>query len=227
MALIGCGGDGTPNNGDGDITVTFNLGGAPGTPPSDITIKNNTSLGGKYPIPTWTGHEFLVWYNGAAEYTRTTVIKSDSSTFPLTAKWKEESDEVEYAQPPAVHPGNHIAEVVKDGKLTVKVNENFEVSGLNAQIGVGDGVLTAEWYRTTTEAEVKAATTAVPTGKLIVTQEAPANSPHNMSIKFSWKEEAAGTYYYYFIVTNFNKNATKEKYNKLISQNYLTVTVTD
>ena len=231
MAFAGCGGDGTPNNGDGDITVTFNLGDAPGTNPLSITIKNNTSMGGKCPKdPTWTDHEFLGWYNGAAEYTRTTVINSDSSTFPLTAKWKEEGEyQVDYAESPPIHPGNDIYEVTGGGIYERKVNEVFNVNGLNSFVGEGDGVLTADWYRTTSVSDYAASVQdkGDPKGQLIITQPALDYQPHKISISFSWKEEAAGTYYYYLIVTNYNEHATVNKYGRTITQNYLTVTVTE
>jgi len=235
MALVACGGGGDPDPdgpGDGDnITVTFNLGGAPGTPPSDITIKNNTSMGNKYPSsePKRTGYDFEGWYNSGTQYTKDTVINvSTGKTFLLTARWKDE-DAVEYAQNPAIHPGNHFIQTDSGTEINnAKVNVPFKSNGLFSNIERGAGVLTSKWYRTTSQTDADAATTALPTGTMIFEQSAAGTTtPHELALPFTWTETTAGTYWYYVIVTNTNENATKVKTSSSITQNRLKVTVTN
>jgi len=230
MALAACGGGGDPDPdgpGDGDnITVTFNLGGAPGTPPSDITIKNNTSMGNKYPAnPSRPGaFEFAGWYNAGKKYDKGTVISAKTSTFALTAEWNDET--IYNAQPPDMHPGNHFQETGGRERV-VKVNQEFSVDGLKANVEKDAGVLSAKWYKvTTSQADADAATADSPKGTVILEQDAPPPG-HEMSLPFKWSEPAAGTYWYYVIVTNTNNNATVNKTSSKITMDRLKVTVTN
>ena len=64
-------------------TVTFDLGGAVGTPPTNQEVEN----GGKATeptAPTWEGHTFAGWYNDGTLWDFNTVV-TDNMT--LTAKW--------------------------------------------------------------------------------------------------------------------------------------------
>jgi uncharacterized repeat protein (TIGR02543 family) len=213
----------------GSVTVSFSLGdGVAGTPPAPVTITNGTALGGQYPSPDPTrggGWEFLGWYNGDTKYTSSTVITAAGTTFVLTAEW--ENDASEYAQNPAIHPGNHFVEIVPGGALTARVNEDFEANGLFCNIERGAGVLSSKWYRVTSEADANAATADVPTGTVIFEQHASAENPRELTLNFKWREPAAGTYWYYVIVTNTNVNATIQQTSSAITQNRLKVTVTE
>lgn len=229
LLLTGCGGGGgDPNDGD-DITVTFSLGqGVSGNPPSSITIKNGTAMGDQYPkqTPRRTGFEFEGWFNSDKQYTSTTVINASGTTFPLTARWKEEDDTVEYAQNPAIHPGNHFQET--GGRTrTARVNEEFAVSGLFASVENGAGVLTSKWYRTTSKADADAATAENPRGTVVLEQTATVNNPYEISLPFKYSEPAAGVFYFYVIVTNTNEHATITKTSSAITNDRLEVTVTE
>jgi len=209
------------------ITVNFDLGsGVSGTPPDPVTVDEGTGLGSKYPpIPSRSGYEFDIWENGSNQYTAKTPIITNESTFTLTARWEKEYVP-ENAQSPAIHPGNHFSET---GGLTrnVKVGESFIVAGLFSNIEKGQGVLSSKWYRVTSEDEAKAATANVPTGEVVLEQKAPDANPYELSLPFTWSEPAAGTYWYYVVVTNYYDKATKEKYSRTITQNKLEVTVTE
>lgn len=64
-------------------TVSFNLGGAEGTPPTNQEVEN----GGKAnepTDPTWDGHTFAGWYNGNTLWDFNTVVTGNMT---LTAKW--------------------------------------------------------------------------------------------------------------------------------------------
>ena len=237
ITLAGCGdgGGGGPNGpdgpGDGNVTVSFNLGGAPGTPPPSIKIQNGTSMGSKCPKdPTRTGYVFEGWFNGTKKYTSTTIINATGEAFTLTAAWHDDSDDsLEYAQVPPIHPGNHFNET--GGRTrNVKVNVEFSVNGLSSNVEKDKGnLLTAKWYRvTTSQADADAATANNPKGEEIPSLAQTAPPPGNeLSIKFNWKEPAAGTYWYYVIVTNTNENATVSKVSKTITMDRLMVTVTE
>jgi len=218
----------TPVTG-GSVTVSFSLGdGVAGTPPASVIITNGTALGGQYPSPDPTrggGWEFLGWYNGDTQYTSSTVITVAGTTFVLTAEW--ENDAPEYAQNPAIHPGNHFSEISGGANRTARVNEYFEANGLFCNIERGGGVLSSQWYRVTSEAEANAATVTNPTGTVIFEQHASPENPRELSLNFRWIESAAGTYWYYVIVTNTNMNATIQQTSSTITQNRLKVTVTE
>lgn len=64
-------------------TVTFDLGGAVGTPPTNQEVEN----GGKATeptAPTWEGHAFAGWYNGGTLWDFGTAVTQNMT---LTAKW--------------------------------------------------------------------------------------------------------------------------------------------
>jgi len=210
------------------ITVNFDLGkDVSGTPPDPVEIDEGSRLGSKYPpIPSRTGYEFDVWENstGTNQYTVKTPIVTDDAVITLFARWEKEYVP-ENAQSPAIHPGNHFSET---GGLTreVRVGESFIVAGLFSNIEKGQGVLSSKWYRTTSEDEANAATAAAPKGNVVLEQKAPDANPYELSLPFTWSEPAAGTYWYYVVVTNYNEKATKQKYSSAITQNKLKVTVT-
>jgi len=235
ITLAGCGGGGGPDGpdgpGDDDITVSFSLGeGVSGIPPSNITIKNNTAMGTKYPssVPKRTGYDFEGWFNSDTQYTKDTVINvSTGKTFLLTARWKNEDDAVEDAQNPAIHPGEHF---LREGLTrNVKVNEEFAATALFANVEKGAGVLSSKWYRVLSKADADASLLdeSHPRGTVVLEQTAPVNNPHEISLPFRHSEPAAGIYYYYVIVINTNEHATVQKTSSSITLNYLTVTVTD
>jgi uncharacterized repeat protein (TIGR02543 family) len=223
--MTGCGGDtnGGENPDPGNqITVNFNLGdGVSGTPPTSVTIANGTALGDKYPQdPTRAGaFDFNGWYNSGTVYTRTKVINASGATFTLTAEW---DDHRVFTQNPAIHPGNHFSEAGGTEK-TVKVNDTITVSGLFANVEAGAGVLSAKWYRATTQTMADAAPADAPTGTVINTQ---TSTTHEISLSLSTTETVAGVYWYYVVVTNTNANATEAKTSNAITQNKLKVTVT-
>jgi len=205
------------------ITVSFSLGeGATGTPPESVTITNGTALGSKYPtkIPIRDGYDFVGWYNDGNQYTSTTVINAAATTFVLTARWEEEQEYVvENADTPAIHPGNHFSETTPPLSTTVKVNAQFTVSGLFCNVEPGAGVLSAQWYRASSEAGA---------GEPIdEKKDAAPNSPHMMSLPFTWSESEPGEYWYYVVVTNYNENATVQKYSTATTQNRFKATVTE
>jgi len=87
FAMISCdNGSGTSDN----IKITFNLGGAPGTPPKSISIAKGTAIkAAQIPTaPSWDGHTFKGWYNG-----ETKLVDGFSSQVNIvfTAKWSEGS----------------------------------------------------------------------------------------------------------------------------------------
>jgi len=204
------------------VTVSFSLGeeGVSETPPAPVIIDTGTALGSKYPSdPFLDGYEFMGWYNNGTKYINTTVINSNSPGFTLTAQWEEEEEYVvEYAQSPAIHPGNHFVEIVTGGELGVKVNQSFQANGLFSNIEKGAGVLSSQWYRATSETgegeEIEWKQTAKP------------SNPHELSLPFTWKESEPGEYWYWVVVTNYNEIATVQKYNSSTTQNRLKVTVT-
>lgn len=203
------------------VTVTFELGGAPGTPPGTKTITNNTALGSNYPSPdpVWTGHEFTGWFNNNTQYTATTRINTAATTFTLTAQWEEEGDDrPEYAQTPAIHPGRHFQETTGGAVRTARVNEDITVNDLTSNVEPGAGVLSAQWFR---------ATTADGEGEVILGQTAAGNArPFELGLRFTWRESEPGVYWYWVAVTNYNENATVQQTNTEVTQNKLQVTVT-
>jgi hypothetical protein len=228
--MTGCGGDtnGGENPDPGNqITVNFNLGdGVTETPPTPVTIANGTALGDKYPTPdptrswTWDGaFEFHGWYNSGRNYTKTTPINAAGAAFTLTAEWE---DNRVFTQNPAIHPGNHFSEVGGVTK-TVKVNDPITVNGLFANVEAGAGVLSAKWYRATSQQMADAATADAPTGDVINTQ---TSTTHEITLSLNTTETVAGEYWYYVVVTNTNANATEGKTSSTITQNKLKVTVT-
>jgi len=217
------------------ITIIFDLGsGVSGDAPESVAIDENTGLGSKYPTPSRAGTatikwSFIGWFNGGAMYAVNTPIVTDEDTFTLTAQWeREEEYRPANAQSPAIHPGNHFVEIVSGGTITdAKTGVDFTANGLFSNIEKGQGVLSSKWYRTTTEAEANAATADNPKGEVIVTQNASAGSPHELSLPFAWHEDAAGEYWYYVVVTNTNEKATSKKQSSSITQNRLKVIVSD
>jgi len=210
---------------EGQVLVSFNLGdGVTGTPPGSVYIKTGQSLGnGKFPKdPSRAGWVFLGWYNSDTKYTASTVISTTAATFVLTARWDEDSVFIkEDAQNPAIHPGNHFLEIgITDGWIKdAKVNVNFSASGLFSNIEKGAGVLSSQWYRATSETGAGV--------EIALRQNAPDTTPHSISLPFTWREETAGEYWYWVKVTNFDDNATVNKYSSSITQNRLHVTVTE
>jgi uncharacterized repeat protein (TIGR02543 family) len=205
------------------VTVSFSLGeGVEGIPPNPVTIDSGTALGNRFPQqnPYREGYDFLGWFNGNTEYKSTTVINSTTPDFVLTAQWEvEEEYEIEVAQSPAIHPGNHFVEIVPGGELNVKVNEVFEANGLFSNIEKGAGVLSSKWYR---------ATSATGDGVEIEwSQTAAPALPNELSLPFTWSEPVAGVYWYWVEVNNYNKDATVQQNNTSKTQNRLKVTVTD
>ena len=204
------------------VIVSFSLGeGVAGTPPVSVTIDASTALGTRFPsaIPSrGEGWGFNGWYNGDTRYINNTVINTAAAEFILTARWEEETDEVEYAQSPAIHPGNHFQEIAPGG-VNAQVNIDFSVGGLFSNIENGAGVLTSQWYR---------ATTATGEGEEIdYRQAASPGNPHELSLPFTWREPVAGEYWYWVVVTNTNVNATIQQISSSVTQNRLKVTVSD
>lgn len=203
------------------VTVSFNLGaGVSGNPPQPVTIDAGTALGTKYPsrTPAREGWEFDGWFNDGTEYTKDTKITTTAAAFTLTAQWTEDTPP-ENAQSPAIHPGNHFVEIVTGGALTVRVNTDFSANGLFSNVEPGAGVLTSQWYR---------ATSATGEGEEIDwRQTAAAANPHELALPFTWREPAAGEYWYWVAVTNTNERATINKTRTSVTQNKLKVTVTD
>ena len=208
---------------DNTITVSFSLGeGVTGNPPPSVTITNGTTLGSKYPsqIPIRDGYDFVGWYYNGTQYTSTTVINAAAPTFVLTAKWEEEQEYVvEVADTPAIHPGNHFSETEPPLEKTVKVNEQFTVSGLFSFVENGAGVVSAQWYRARSE-----------TGQgeeIDYRQTASPGTPYTVSLPFTWSEPEAGEYWYWVVVTNYNEKATLQKYSTATTQNKFKATVTE
>jgi len=201
------------------VTVSFSLGeGVEGVPPNPVTIDSGTALGTRFPqqSPFRDGYDFLGWFNGNTEYKSTTVINSTTADFILTAQWEEEEIyEVEYAQNPAIHPGNHFVEIVSGGELTVKAGETFIANGLFSNIEKGAGVLSSKWY---------CARSATGDGTEINWSQ---SGSYELSLPFTWVESVPGEYWYWVEVTNYNKNATVQQYSTSKTQNRLKVTVTE
>jgi uncharacterized repeat protein (TIGR02543 family) len=213
----------TPTGQQQQVTVTFSLGeGVSGTPPASVTINNGTALGNtRYPAnPTRPGYDFDGWYNGTTRYTSTTVINAAGATFVLTARWEEEYV-VEYAQSPAIHPGNHFMEIgIPNGIISnAQVNVDFSANGLMSNVERGAGILTSQWYRTTKEGGE---------GEEIEYRQSAAgtSTPHDLSLGFTWRESEPGTYWYWVVVTNTNENATVQQTSSSVTQNRLKVIVT-
>jgi uncharacterized repeat protein (TIGR02543 family) len=228
------------------VTVNFELGSvrivnASGKPedvippldtPPPVTIDDGAGLGSRYQsLPSWTtrvsgkpeDYDFDGWYNNNLLYTVRTPIVTEDGTFTLTARWTKEYVPAD-APSPAIHPGNHFQET--GGRTReVRVNEHFYVSGLFSNTASG-GVLSAKWYRVLTQGEADAATANVPTGTVVLEQNALADNPNELSLPFDWVEDTAGTYWYYVVVTNYYEKATTNKYSRTITQNKLKVTVT-
>lgn len=64
-------------------TVTFDLGGAVGTPPTNQEVENGGTAN-EPTDPTWDGHTFAGWYNGNTLWDFNTVVTGNMT---LTAKW--------------------------------------------------------------------------------------------------------------------------------------------
>jgi len=203
------------------ITVSFSLGdGVAGDPPASVTIDNGTALGAKYPAdPKRTGYEFSGWFNDNKRYDKNDKITAAAATFVLTAQWDKEYV-VENAQSPAIHPGNHFSEIAGGANRTTKVNVDFSADGLFSNVEPGAGVLSSQWYR---------ASSATGEGEEINYKQTAAgtSTPHELALPFTWREPAAGEYWYWVKVTNTNVNATVQKTSSSITQNRLKVTVTE
>jgi hypothetical protein len=213
-------------NGEGDVTTPASI--------ASVSIENGTALGGQFPAdPTraWTSpyppnasfkpFTFNSWVNNKKIYTADTIITSNSKTFRLIAEW---DDHRIITSPAAIHPGNHFNET---GGVTraVKVNEDIIVQGLFSNVEVG--VLSSKWYMTQDKAVADAATKDNP-GTATVILEQNASPPGNeLSLPFTRRETTAGTYYYWVVVTNTRADATEARTANTITQNKLTVTVTD
>jgi len=208
------------------VTIKFSLdeGGVTGTV-RDVIIDDGTAMGNKYPAnPSRSGWEFKGWFNNGTQYTKDTKItipeNSPSTTFTLTAQWEEEIDVgVQYAQSPAIHPGNHFIETGGVDR-TGKVNVAFTADGLFSNIERGAGVLSSQWYR---------ATTATGAGEEIEYRQTAAGTgtPHELALPFTWHEAEAGEYWYWVKVTNTNVNATVQQTSSSITQNRLHMTITE
>jgi len=85
FAMIGCDNGSKPGD---DITITFNLGGAPGTPPKSVTIAKGAAITvAQIPKPDdWEGHVFKGWYNGE---TKLEAGFSSQDDIVFTARWVE------------------------------------------------------------------------------------------------------------------------------------------
>lgn len=201
---------------------------APGTPPAAVTIDNNSALGNAYPRndPSWTSTDpafdyiFTGWFNGDTKYTSATPISvADGSTasFDLTAQWSRVLNP-KTAAIPAIHPGSHFLEI-GGVERTAKVDVDFTADGLFAMADDA-GTLSSQWYRATSLTDA--------TGTVIFTQTAAGTStPNQLSLPFKWKEETAGEYWYWVIVTNTNNKATVTKVVTATTDNKLHVTVSE
>jgi len=84
FAIISCDTGSDPGNGV-KIRITFNLGGAPGTPPADIELDKGTAIrADQIPSANWEGHTFEGWYNGT---TKLVAGLSWQTNVTFTAKW--------------------------------------------------------------------------------------------------------------------------------------------
>lgn len=201
------------------VTVSFSLGSSvSGIPPNPIVIDAGTAIGTKYPAnPKQNGLVFNGWYNNETIYGRNDVINSDSPTFLLTAQWTADFAP-ETAQSPAIHPGNHFSEIPGGAVRTWVKNQVYTVEGLFSNIEPNAGVLSSQWYRSTTENGA---------GEEIDYKQNATSSPHELALPFVWSESEVGVYWYWVVVTNTNDNATVNKTSSSITQNRLKVTVTD
>lgn len=86
MILIGCPGAGpetgteTETTDPNKLVITFDLGGAEGTPPGSITLTIDPEYGDamadEFPEnPSWTGYVFAGWYDGETKYSDSSVFK--------------------------------------------------------------------------------------------------------------------------------------------------------
>lgn len=213
-----------------EVRVVFNLGfeagdGTGSALPDSVTIISGTALGDQFPGDptrtwTWSGaFEFLGWYNGATRYTSATVINTTAATFILAAQWQ---DNRIFTQAPDIHPGNHFQET--GGRTrNVRVNDEFTVEGLLSNVERGAGVLSSQWYRTTSETDALQFSGE----EIDLRQTANADTPHELSLPFRWSEPAAGKYWYWVVVTNTNVNATEARTNTKTTMDRLEVTVTE
>jgi uncharacterized repeat protein (TIGR02543 family) len=203
------------------ITVIFSLGeGVTGTPPPSVVIDAGTALGAKFPTvhPERDGYDFDGWCNGVVVYNSTTAINSSDATFTLTAKWEEEDNNI-YTFPPAIHPGRDFSERYPGGFSPVKVNVQFTIEGLSGT--VDEGVLSAQWYRATSEADAKQYRGSAIGEK----QEASEGSLNAITLRYTGIETEPCVYWYWVEVTNYNEEATGEKYATTRTQYQLKVTV--
>jgi uncharacterized repeat protein (TIGR02543 family) len=95
LFLSGCPGTETePKTENGDpnkVVITFNLGGAEGTPPASITLTIDPDFGDAtadtFPgDPSRDGYVFAGWYDGATKYSGTSGF---TKSITLTAKWNK------------------------------------------------------------------------------------------------------------------------------------------
>jgi len=89
FAIIGCDTGSSPGANrvpEGKIRITFNLGGAPGTPPPYIDLDKGTAITAEQipADPGWAGHTFDGWYNGAV---RLVAGLSWQNNIVFTARW--------------------------------------------------------------------------------------------------------------------------------------------
>ena len=229
LAACGGGGDPNPDPGDGKVTITFDSNG--GSKVDPVKIDKGARLPAEYLLngaktPTKDEYEFAGWNKGAAAVTNSTTFAEDAT---LVAQWEEADPPPLYAVAPAIHPGGHFTELeaTEEGRMNAKVNMPFSANGLFSNMAKGAGVLSSKWYRVTTSKEdADAATVANPTGTVILEQTAAGTAtPHELSLPFTWTESAAGTYWYYVIVTNTNDKASVQKISSSITNDRLEVTV--
>lgn len=207
------------------VTVTFSLGEyEEGTPPKPVTIGNGTALGSQFPSdPTWPwtwegAFTFLGWFNGADKtpYTKDTVI---TANITLTADWQ---DNRIFTLPPAIHPGSDFNQEYPTGLQAIKSVE-FTIEKLFSNLpSPEDGILSAQWYRTTTEEKAKAYD-----GVKVGEQNASDSNPSVLTLSYTGVEDTAGEYWYWVEVTNTYAQATESKTATTRTQYQLKVTVTE
>lgn len=99
-------------------TVTFDLGGAAGTAPTNQEVDQGGKATKPTTDPTWDGHTFAGWYNGGTLWNFDTVVTANMT---LTAKW--------ITDPTVTVSGDTSLTYGTGGTLTANVTN--EVSGHN------------------------------------------------------------------------------------------------
>lgn len=108
-------------------TVTFDLGGAAGTPPTNQEVENGGKATKPTTDPTWEGHTFAGWYNGDTLWNFGTAVTGNMT---LTAKW--------ITNPVVTVTGDTSMTYGDGGTLTANVTE------------AEDHTYTYQWYSNTT-----------------------------------------------------------------------------